>query len=100
MWNMWKKCWSKKDEKSIDAPLQKETKNHEVDLELPQSDCIKEHKEESEYKNTILIDGDCENQRESIDGSLKYERVTIDGCSQLYVGDIDIEFQNVYASRI
>ena len=57
MWNMWKKFWSKKDEKSIDAPLKKETQNHEVDHELPQGDCRKEHKEESEYTHMILTDG-------------------------------------------
>ena len=68
MWNVWKKFWSKKDENSIDAPLQKDTENHEWVLELPQGDCRKEHKEESEYKHTILTNGGCENQREFIDG--------------------------------
>ena len=57
MWNVWKKFRSKKDEKSIEAPLQKENENYEVDLELPQGDCRKEHKEESEYKHIILTDG-------------------------------------------
>ena len=42
----------------------------------------------------------CPNQRESIDGSLNYEGEPIDGCSQLYVGDIDIIFENVDASLI
>ena len=54
-----------------------------MDLELPQSDYRKEHKEESEYKHTIITDGGCENQREYIDGLLNYERVPTDGCSQL-----------------
>ena len=36
-------------------------------------------------------------QRASTDGCLNYEGVPIDGCSQLYVGDIDIRFQNVAA---
>ena len=62
--------------------------DHEVEHQLPQGDCREEHKEESEYKHTILTYGGFENQRESIDGSLNYERVPIDGCSQLYVGDI------------
>ena len=41
MWNVWRKFRSKKDKKSIDAPLHKGTENHEVDLELPQGDCRK-----------------------------------------------------------
>ena len=71
-----------------------------MELELPQGDCRKEHKEESEYKHTILVDGGCENQREFIDGSLNYERVPTDGYSKFYVGDIDIIFQNFAASQI
>ena len=38
-------------------------------------------------------------QRASIDGCLNYEGVPTDGCSQLYVGDIEIRFQNVDASQ-
>ena len=38
-------------------------------------------------------------QRESNDGCLNYEGVLSDGCSQLYVGDIEIRFQNVFASQ-
>ena len=79
MWNVWKKFRSKKGEKSIDAPLHKETENNDVDLELPQGDCRKVHKEESEYKHTILTDGGCENQRESVDGSLNYEKYLLMG---------------------
>ena len=71
-----------------------------MELELPQGDCRKEHKEESEYKHTILTNGGCENQREFIDGSLKYERVPTEVCSQIYVGDIDIRFENVSTSQI
>ena len=41
MWNVWKKFQSKKDEKRIDAPLHKETENHEGDIELPRGDCRK-----------------------------------------------------------
>ena len=48
-----------------------------------------EHKEEGEDKLTILVDGGCENQRESTDG-----------CSQLYVGDIEIRFENIASSQI
>ena len=59
-----------------------------MEHQLSQDDYREEHKEESEYKHIILIDGGCANQRESIDGSLNYERVPTDGCSQLYVGDI------------
>ena len=36
----------------------------------------------------------------SIDGCLNYEGVPTDGCSQLYVGDIEIIFQNVDAIQI
>ena len=39
-------------------------------------------------------------QREFTDGCLNYEGVPTDGCSQLYVGDIEIRFQNVAASQI
>ena len=38
-------------------------------------------------------------QRESTDGCLNCEGVPTDGCSQLYVGDIYIIFQNVAASH-
>ena len=34
-------------------------------------------------------------QRASIDGCLNYEGVPTDGFSQIYVGDIEIRFQNV-----
>ena len=40
------------------------------------------------------------NQRESTYGCLNYEGVPTDGCSQLYVGDIEIRFENVAASQI
>ena len=39
-------------------------------------------------------------QRESNDGCLNYEGVPIDGCSHLYVGDIEIIFKNVSTSQI
>ena len=74
-------------------------KNNEVD-NINQGDFREEHKEEGEYKNTILTNGGCANQRESIDGSLNYERVPTDGCSQLYVGDIEIRVENVAAIQI
>ena len=38
-------------------------------------------------------------QRASNNGCLNYEGVTNDGCSQIYVGDIDIIFQNVSARQ-
>ena len=38
-------------------------------------------------------------QRASTDGCLNYEGVPNNGCSQIYVGDIDIRFQNVSASQ-
>ena len=38
-------------------------------------------------------------QRASTDGCLNYEKVRTDACSQIYVGDIDIIFQNVYARQ-
>ena len=38
-------------------------------------------------------------QRASIDECLNYEGGPTDGCSQLYVGDIEIRFQNVAASQ-
>ena len=81
MWNVWKKFRSKKDEKSLDTPLKEEAENHEVEHRLNQGDCKEEHKEEGEDKLTILVDGGCENQRESTNG-----------CSKLYVVDIYIIF--------
>ena len=39
-------------------------------------------------------------QRASIDGCLNCDGVPIDGFSQLYVGDIEIRFENVVASQI
>ena len=38
-------------------------------------------------------------QRESTDGCLNYEGVPTDGCSHLYVGDIDIAFESVSARQ-
>ena len=37
------------------------------------------------------------NQRESTDGCFNCEGVPTDGCSQLYVGDIEIRLENVAA---
>ena len=54
---------------------------------------------ETEYKHTILTSEGSINQRET-DGSLNYERVITDWCSQLYVGDIEIKFENVSAIQI
>ena len=88
-WNMWNKFCPKGDENTIDTPLKEEIENHEVLHQLSQGDCREEHKEEGEDKLTILADGSCENQRESIDG-----------CSQVYAGDIDIIFKNDFASQI
>ena len=39
-------------------------------------------------------------QRESTDGCLNCEGVPTDGCSQLYVGDVEIRFENVVAIQI
>ena len=71
-----------------------------MEHQLSEGDCREEHKEEGEDKHTILIDGGFENQRECIDGTLNYERVTTNGCSKIYAGDIEIRFQNVSASQI
>ena len=68
-----------------------------MEHQSPQGECREEHEEESEDKHTILVDGGCANQRESTNGSLNYEGVPTDGCSQLYVGDIEIIFENVAA---
>ena len=38
-------------------------------------------------------------QRASIEGCLNYEGVPTDGCSQIYVGDIDMRFQKFSASQ-
>ena len=70
-------------EKSLDTPLKKEIENIEVEHQLHQGDCREEHKDEIEYKHTILTDGGCANQTESTNGSLNYERVPTDGCSTL-----------------
>ena len=39
-------------------------------------------------------------QRESNDGWLNYEGLPTDGCSHLYVGDIEINFESVSVSQI
>ena len=39
-------------------------------------------------------------QRASTNGFLNYEGVSNDGCSQLYVGDIEIRSENVAAIQI
>ena len=39
-------------------------------------------------------------QRASTNGCLNCEGVPIDGCSQLYVGDIEIRFENVDVRKI
>ena len=39
-------------------------------------------------------------QRESTDGCLNCEGVPTDGCSQLYVGDMEIRFENIAARQI
>ena len=39
------------------------------------------------------------NQRASTDEWLNYKGVPIDGCSQLYVGDIEMRFQNFVARK-
>ena len=39
-------------------------------------------------------------QRASTDGCLNYEGVPTNGCSHLYVGDIEIRFQKFSASQI
>ena len=38
-------------------------------------------------------------QRESTDGYLNYEGVPTDGCSNLYINDIEINFESVYARQ-
>ena len=38
-------------------------------------------------------------KRKSTDGCLNWEGVPTDGCSQLYVGDIEIRFENVATSQ-
>ena len=68
-----------------------------METQLPKCDCREEHKEESEYKHTILTNGGCINQSEYTNGCLNFEGVPIDGYSQLYVGDIDIIFENFVA---
>ena len=47
----------------------------------------------------MLIDGGCANQRAHTDGCLNCEVVPIDGCSQLYVGDKQINFEKFGASQ-
>ena len=47
---------------------------------------------EYHYETNSNMDMD---QRASTDGCLNYEGVPTDGCSQLYIGDIEIRFQNV-----
>ena len=70
-----------------------------MEHQLTQGDCREQHKEEGEDKFTICVNGGCENQKESIDGSLNCEGLPTDGCSKLYVGDIYIMFENEFDER-
>ena len=70
-----------------------------MDNQSPAGDCEEEHEEESEGEHIILSNGGCANQIEYTGGSLNYEGIPIDGCSQLYVGDIDIRFESVNARQ-
>ena len=70
-----------------------------MEHQSPQGYCREEHEEGSEYKHTVLTDGGCANQRASTNGSLNCEGVPTDECSQLYVGDIEMRFENVGASQ-
>ena len=58
------------------------------------------HEKEEKYAETIEYHSETNStmdmdQRASTNGCLNYEGVNIDGCSQLYVGDIDIRLENV-----
>ena len=39
-------------------------------------------------------------QKESTDGCLNYEGVPTNGCSQIYVGDVEIRHESVLARQI
>ena len=81
---------------------------HEEDQNSLPNDLEKDeetsHEKEEEYLETIeyhfetnsTMDMD---QRASTDGCLNYEGVPTDGCSHLYVGDIEINFESVAASQ-
>ena len=97
---MWKFLFSKGYENRIDTPLKEKEYIHEVEHISSWCGCREEHEEEGDDKHRILVDGDCANQREYTNGSLNYEGVPIDGCSQLYAGDIEIRFENVVANQI
>ena len=73
------------DRKSVPNDFEKdEETSHEKEEEYLET--IKYH---SETNSTVDMD-----QRASIDGCLNCEGVPADGCSQLYVGDIEIKFEN------
>ena len=88
-------------EKSLDTPLKEEKKNHEVENQLLAKVISNKNKKRKVNTSTqSLLMGVVQIKRESTNGSLNCEGVPTDGCSQLYVGDIDIRFENVAESLI
>ena len=82
---------------------------HEDDINSLPSESKKYEETSHEYEE-VFIENTEDNfethatlemkQRASTDGCLNYEGVPTDGCSQIYVGDIEIRFKNVYAIQI
>ena len=79
---------------------------HQEDRKSLPSDFEKDeetsHEKEKEYLETIEYHSETNStmdtdQRASTDGCLNYEEVPIYGCSHLYVGDIEINFESVVA---
>ena len=65
----------------------------------------KSHENEEEYLETIEYHSETHSnvdmdQRASTDGCLNCEGVPNGGCPQIYVGDIEIRFENVFSRQI
>ena len=81
---------------------QEDWKSLQIDFEKDEE---KSHENEEEYIETIeyhskthyIMDMD---KIASTDGCLNSKGVPTDGCSQLYVGDIEIKFENVSTIQI
>ena len=87
----WEKELHYEDRKSLPSDFEKyeETSHENEKLSLK---IIEYH---SETHSTVDMD-----QRASTDGCLNCEGVPTDGCSLLYVGDIEIRFENFSAIQI
>ena len=106
-------CLKEQKEETHEPPSSKigevEEVVHEGDLNSLPGDFEKDKETSHEYEE-VFIENTEDNfethatlemkQRAFTDGCLNYEGVPTNGCSQLYVGDIDIRLENVSVIKI